>query len=1231
MRFLKACSDPAAQFKVYRLWKLLDDIDTASDVAKSNNDLFRALVEQYQRQRFDVVDDDEIDTLYDKYDVAPPLHTEAEADMSRQNDPYYQAVRVVMGRMKQAGWWAIDPDNLKMVLPAESDYVTGDGPADALDAALDRITDEYQQAWGRQPTVTELDAAWRFVTGPARAGLSRRMAAAKGKYKGKKEITNAEGKKVTVYQYSERQIANRHREKSERLDKLQTNIGDLETKLKQDLKSDDPETQLTALAVALINHTYERVGNEGSAADGHFGVTGWLKKHVSFNGSKAKLSYVGKSGVKQNKAVTDPDLVAALKDLCEGKSDDDPLFDCDDCTVTSKEVNAYLKPFDVTAKDLRGYHANREMMERLGDIRADGPELPRGRKERDEILKAEFKKALEATAEVVGHEASTLRSQYLVPHLEETYMKDGSVIDSLRKKKASLRTASDALARFVQATKTRAEREDEQVKDKLVRRSPKVKPPREDLRDHRIDTDEDPDMESQGQEGDRDLSMNYKRVAAQWLARHLYADGAPDQKIPTKEEQAAGSIVTTEAGRLRAKNKVDNVKYFDKDKSEEAKVFSEGSETSSGADDLLREMDEIEERSQERGKDEGESDVSGEGASKQEPEHPEAPTQPPASQSPATGALAKAMDDGDTRAISKAVGALKESDPELAAEVDKHMASYQEANKALNKATIALEMASSAQEKKDLKAQQEKALADRDAAVENIKKIGTQPEAAPEPAAPEAAPEPVGPSPEEIEKAKTERFNAALNDLGMSNDSYSEMTKDLNIPEDQSAEFAQTLATKFKGMRDNPQVNDVALQMRGPVDPKADPAAQAEQLAINHYTDEYILNPARIAGGFAKKGPLPEKELKDYSNKVYSELSKMTPAEVNVVLDKAQKVLADADPEKEDTPAMQQARKMMTAGYLAFLKGGGDPDDPNLPAAAKQAKDVFPANVAKLAEKMGDRAAELANLVDGDLLDGQITGAIRDTYKNMSADDMIELHAKTNPHLAEAYAFLSFLPESERAARKAELDELASTIETSIAMGARSAASEAKNKPKTRKQRQDSPATTEEVDSYVSDMVKELMPSPDSPSMKKFLESVQRGESPPNPAAEVFPKAADRLELLRKQLVEGGLYPKSENVRRLDETIKVLRAGHEAGDYNVFESLRRVGEPPPPERPRKVSDVAVEDPDANVEIEGRRPGEVWETNRGADLTKQYGALSKDGETYDYFDTKEDAQSWIKST
>ena len=53
--------------------------------------------------------------------------------------------------------------------------------------------------------------------------------------------------------------------------------------------------------------------------------------------------------------------------------------------------------------------------------------------------------AIEEAATEVGHETATLRGQYLVPHLEESFMKDGTIIKNL-KKSSSERIARRYLA-----------------------------------------------------------------------------------------------------------------------------------------------------------------------------------------------------------------------------------------------------------------------------------------------------------------------------------------------------------------------------------------------------------------------------------------------------------------------------------------------------------------------------------------------------------------------------------------------------------------------------------------------------------------------------------------------------------------------------------------------------------------------------------------------------------------
>lgn len=73
------------------------------------------------------------------------------------------------------------------------------------------------------------------------------------------------------------------------------------------------------------------------------------------------------------------------------------------------------------------------------------------------------------------------------------------------------------IARLYLATKSRETKEEEKV-EKLVKPAPTKKPPRHDLRNERI-TEDDPDLQSSNATNDRDLSLNYKRIAAYYIKK----------------------------------------------------------------------------------------------------------------------------------------------------------------------------------------------------------------------------------------------------------------------------------------------------------------------------------------------------------------------------------------------------------------------------------------------------------------------------------------------------------------------------------------------------------------------------------------------------------------------------------------------------------------------------------------------------------------------------------------
>jgi hypothetical protein len=70
------------------------------------------------------------------------------------------------------------------------------------------------------------------------------------------------------------------------------------------------------------------------------------------------------------------------------------------------------------------------MQAQLRAERKKGGALPEDKKKREKKLKEEFKRALDTTADAVGHEPSTLRSHYLVPGLEDDFLDNGKIDNS---------------------------------------------------------------------------------------------------------------------------------------------------------------------------------------------------------------------------------------------------------------------------------------------------------------------------------------------------------------------------------------------------------------------------------------------------------------------------------------------------------------------------------------------------------------------------------------------------------------------------------------------------------------------------------------------------------------------------------------------------------------------------------------------------------------------------------
>lgn len=221
----------------------------------------------------------------------------------------------------------------------------------------------------------------------------------------------------------------RWQKKKESLQQLSNNIHRLRLNVSRDLQSEDERTALTALVVAVMDRSAERIGNDDSADNGHFGVTGFRKKHITVVGSKVHLEYVGKSGTKHDKSISDLRIAKALKKAIKNAPGKFIFETSDGFRIKSDKVNRYLEPFAISAKDLRGYNANKWIIELLKkeESRRENTDVTpeKARKERKKI----FNKAVKETAARVGHGAATLKKHYMVPELPVEYIEKGKIID----------------------------------------------------------------------------------------------------------------------------------------------------------------------------------------------------------------------------------------------------------------------------------------------------------------------------------------------------------------------------------------------------------------------------------------------------------------------------------------------------------------------------------------------------------------------------------------------------------------------------------------------------------------------------------------------------------------------------------------------------------------------------------------------------------------------------------
>lgn len=233
--------------------------------------------------------------------------------------------------------------------------------------------------------------------------------------------------------------------KFNRVAKIQKIYPEIDSKLRKFCEVDGlTERKACAFSVLLMIECGIRVGNEDSA-DGYvskakktegqtlktYGLTTLLREHVSFEGLKMTLNFIGKKSVEHKITITDP-LLMKVGYAFYTQNSPRWLILPNGLEITDKMVNLFVKKSigpGFTAKDFRTFRANIEAAKLVRNAQQTPIEIKK------KLVNEEVKKIVLQVSEVLGNSPSIARKAYINPQILRAHWKArGFVVDLVTKK-----------------------------------------------------------------------------------------------------------------------------------------------------------------------------------------------------------------------------------------------------------------------------------------------------------------------------------------------------------------------------------------------------------------------------------------------------------------------------------------------------------------------------------------------------------------------------------------------------------------------------------------------------------------------------------------------------------------------------------------------------------------------------------------------------------------------------
>lgn len=231
------------------------------------------------------------------------------------------------------------------------------------------------------------------------------------------------------YLYHESHTRSQELKKFKRLVSFAQALPQLRSTVKRHIKQSGlGRERVMASILRILMTCFMRPGSQVYASEnGSFGIATIRPKHVKVKGDTIEFDFPGKSGVRQQRQLTDRDVAKVIRALLRGQAKEvfyfrngnDEVID-----VKRRHINEYIKEVmgaKFSAKDFRTWAGTLLCASALARVGAED--------ESTSVRKRKVVSAIKETAEVLGNTPAVCRSSYISPEVLTSFQK-GKIIEN---------------------------------------------------------------------------------------------------------------------------------------------------------------------------------------------------------------------------------------------------------------------------------------------------------------------------------------------------------------------------------------------------------------------------------------------------------------------------------------------------------------------------------------------------------------------------------------------------------------------------------------------------------------------------------------------------------------------------------------------------------------------------------------------------------------------------------